>query len=75
MPMAEALSKAAPMLDYAVSVVGFVGLGLMVRLYRNENQKDHAALLRQVKEINGSTRANETAIAVLEKGCEERHPK
>ncbi len=86
MPMAEAAAQATNLVDYAVSVLGFGGLGTLgavgfaklrteVRLYRAENQKDHKEIKAELKVLNGTGRANEVDIEGIKKVCAERHPK
>ena len=83
-PMAEAAAQASNLLDVGVAMFGFGGLGGIgivgfiklrteVRLYRDENQKDHKEIKNALKEINGRGRDNTTAIAEANVRCEERH--
>ena len=66
-----AVTTAVPII--ATAFVGFVKLRTEVRLYRDENTKEHKTIFRKLDDQNGRSRKNETAITRRAAVCEERH--
>jgi predicted dinucleotide-binding enzyme len=56
-----------------LTVLSFVKLRTEVRMFNEQNQKDHKRMTDELEKLNGSTRKATTDIAKLKATYEERH--
>ena len=82
-PMAEAAAQVTDLWQLGGALLGigwvggcnvwaFVKLRTEVKLYREENQKDHGVVFKKLDDLNGKGSDNTNEIAAINARCKER---